>query len=210
MMRKFVLAAAVALAAAPAAPRHPWPGGGGGHGGGGHWPAATAAAASAPAAYTRGGVYRGGVYRGGVYRGGLAFTAAAGGYGGGGRYWGGRWWAYGVGPCWRLIRSSATGSGSAIELNSTLSRSDRNEKAPFRSDGAFSICSAAIFRPAHRRFEHLHRVELRQVRLDAVENPDRDIFRGRIFQPLDLVEQVMVEPLQQRLEGAFSHRRNRR
>lgn len=93
MMRKFVLAAAVALTAALAAPTPSlaWEGGGG-HGvyrGGVH----------------RGGVYPGGVYRGGVYRGdvypGGVYRGGPGWYGGRGRYWGGRWWAYGVGPCWR-------------------------------------------------------------------------------------------------------------
>ncbi len=86
MMRKFILATAVAVTAALAAPTPSLAQ----HHGGGH--------GVARGGVYRGGVYRGGVYRGGVYRGGYG---GYGGYGGRGRYWGGRWWGYGIGPCWR-------------------------------------------------------------------------------------------------------------
>jgi NAD(P)-dependent dehydrogenase (short-subunit alcohol dehydrogenase family) len=58
-----------------------------------------------------------------------------------------------------------------------------------------------IFRKTIFRLIDDDRRELGQRLFDPRINPRRDVFRGRIFEPLDLIQTMMIEPCAQRLDG---------
>ena len=62
---------------------------------------------------------------------------------------------------------------------------------------------AAVFGPAILSLEHDDTRKWGQPRLGPVPDPDRDIFRRRVFEPLDIVQITMVEPFEQRFERGF-------
>jgi len=58
------------------------------------------------------------------------------------------------------------------------------------------------------RLEHDDARKLRQRRLGTLPDPDRDIFRRRIFEPLDIVSNNNVEPVKQRFKTASIARKS--
>ena len=62
---------------------------------------------------------------------------------------------------------------------------------------------SVIFRETVLRLEHDDARKLRQRRLGPLPDPDRDIFRRRIFEPLDIIQIIMVEPVKQRFKDGF-------
>ena len=57
-----------------------------------------------------------------------------------------------------------------------------------------------IFREAILRLKHDDAFKLWQCGFHVLPDPNRDIFRCRIFKAFDVVQIFMVEPLEQRLE----------
>src|ERR1700732_1400599 len=58
-----------------------------------------------------------------------------------------------------------------------------------------------MFRPAIQRLEHDDARKLRQRGFCPLPDPDRDIFRRGVFEPLDIVQITMVELVEQGFEG---------
>jgi len=56
------------------------------------------------------------------------------------------------------------------------------------------------FHEAILRLEHDHAFQFRKFDFHPLPDPDRDIFRRRIFETFDVVQILMVEPLEERLE----------
>ena len=63
-----------------------------------------------------------------------------------------------------------------------------------------------MFREAIRGLEHDDARKLGQRLLGPLPDPDRDIFRGGIFEPIDIVQIMMVEPLKQGFEGGLDRK----
>ena len=70
-------------------------------------------------------------------------------------------------------------------------------------NGRQLVSVSVIFREAVWCLEHDDARKLRQRRLCVLPDPDRDIFRCRIFESLDIVQIIMVEPVQQGFEGGL-------
>ena len=63
--------------------------------------------------------------------------------------------------------------------------------------------NSIIFREAIRCLEYNDARELGQGGFCPYPDPDRDIFRRGVFEPLDIVQIAMVEPFEQRLEDGL-------
>src|ERR1700730_8862712 len=66
-----------------------------------------------------------------------------------------------------------------------------------------------MFRPAIQRLEHDDARKLRQRGFCPLPDPDRDIFRRGVFEPLDIVQITMVELVEQGLEGRLDREKIR-
>src|SRR5665647_245116 len=66
------------------------------------------------------------------------------------------------------------------------------------------ISSAIVFGPTIRSFENAHGRKVGERGLDMAPDPGGDIFRGRILQPFDFVQAMMVEPFQQCRERSLN------
>src|SRR3984893_16318256 len=80
----------------------------------------------------------------------------------------------------------------------------RRWDAPFEPlKGGHPPSVSVMFREAIRRLEHDDARKLGQGGFGPFPDPDRDIFGRGVFEPLDIVQITMVEPLKQRFEGGL-------
>jgi hypothetical protein len=63
--------------------------------------------------------------------------------------------------------------------------------------------NSVVFREAILRLENHDARKLGQGGFYPLPDPDRDIFRRGVFEPIDIVQITMVEPFEQRFEGGL-------
>jgi hypothetical protein len=71
------------------------------------------------------------------------------------------------------------------------------------AQGAQPHSASVVFREAILRLEHDNARKLGQGGFCPIPDPDRDIFGRGVFEPLDIVQITMVEPLKQRFAGGL-------